>query len=266
MTACATVQTVGWMCGEAQRCTRKVTLGICSCITEFDMLRPLGTSVMQCLYKSMHWMGAWELDPQLRTQKALLLNGISASTRIATDYVRAGCTFVDFDGYKVARVQPGGLVSLVRCTFEGNTLTPFKFGAAVIEADASEAVDNSQVRLEGCTFRNTTPSSPILLADNRASSAHGVFYSDSASPTVCSFTGVDETLESSQCENSRPKPLSTSGSNFLTSSDEWFVEVQQVGCEQSWVFCLFCAMLCDRKQHIVYFFGRFSLLIPCRAS
>ena len=55
-------------------------------------------------------------------------------------------------------------MSLVQWTFAGNTLFPQDNGAAVIEASAFTG--SPQVRLEGCTFSNNTPSALLtLLAD-----------------------------------------------------------------------------------------------------
>ena len=96
--------------------------------------------------------------------------------------MRAGCTFADFDGYGTFHAAFDARVSLVQCTFADNTLFPSDFGAAVIAAGAF--LGSPQVRLEGCTFSNNTPSTlPTLLADHREADVgdEAVFYSDSPS-------------------------------------------------------------------------------------
>ena len=140
--------------------------------------------------------------------------------------MRAGCTFADFDGYRTLRARNDTRVSLVQCTFAGNTLFPEDFGdAAVIEAEAGAP----QVRLEGCTFSNNTPSTlPTFLADNRETDKEAVFYSDSASPSVCTYEGDDAFSTPPQCVDSSPLALDEAGADFLTPTDAWFVEVQQV--------------------------------------
>ena len=56
--------------------------------------------------------------------------------RMGTGGVCAGCTFADFDGYITFFAFGHPSVSLVQCTFAGNTLFPEDSGAAVIEAQA----------------------------------------------------------------------------------------------------------------------------------
>ena len=107
--------------------------------------------------------------------------------------MRAGCTFADFDGYRTLLAGEDARVSLVQCTFAGNTLFPFDLGAAVIQAYALSG--SPQVRLGGCTFSSNTPSTlPTLLADNREAEFgdEAVFYSDSSSPSVCTHEGRTE--------------------------------------------------------------------------
>ena len=145
-----------------------------------------------------------------------------------TGGVRAGCTFADFDGYRTLLAGFDARVSLVQCTFAGNTLFPEDFGAAVIEAEAF--FGSSQVTLEGCTISNNTPSTlPTLLADNREADVRNeaVFYSDSSSPSVCMYEG-DDTSSTPPCVDSSPLALDEAGADFLTPTDAWFVEVQQV--------------------------------------
>ena len=96
--------------------------------------------------------------------------------------VRSGCTFADFDGDRTFRAGSDARVSLVQCTFVGNTLFPSDLGAAVIEADAFRG--SPQVRLEGCIFSSNTPSTlPTLLADNRGADVRDEAVLDSASPS-----------------------------------------------------------------------------------
>ena len=143
--------------------------------------------------------------------------------------MRAGCTFADFDGYKTFLAESDARVSLVQCTFDGNTLFPYEWGAAVIVAGA--LFGSPQVRLEGCTFSNNTPSTlPTLLADNRGAEVgdEALFYSDSPSPSVCTYEGVDESSTPLPCVDSSPLALDEAGADFLTPTDAWFVEVQQV--------------------------------------
>ena len=141
--------------------------------------------------------------------------------------MRAGCTFADFDGYSTLVAFFDARVSLVQCTFAGNTLFPHDIDAAVIEASA--LLGSTQVRLEGCTFSNNTPSTlPTFLADNRQTDKEAVFYSDSASPSVCTYEGDDAFSTPPQCVDSSPLALDEAGADFLTPTDAWFVEVQQV--------------------------------------
>ena len=74
----------------------------------------------------------------------------------------AGCTFADFDGYSIVYTWLDAHVSLVQCTFAGNTLFPHQNGAAVIEA-ADAGKSSPQVRLEGCTFSNNVPYTLSLI-------------------------------------------------------------------------------------------------------
>lgn len=139
--------------------------------------------------------------------------------------VCAGCTFTDFDGNHVAYTQMGGTLSLVDCNFEGNNLFPSDYGAAVIQANAAA------VRMEGCTFNDNSPTSvPILLADNSDSAtANGVFYSDSTSPSVCMYVAAYKGAQTPPpCEHSSPKTLIEARSGFLTGSDAWLLDMQQV--------------------------------------
>ena len=142
--------------------------------------------------------------------------------------MRAGCTFADFDGDHTLLADIDTRVSLVQCTFAGNTLFPSDLGAAVIEASGSSG---SQVRLEGCTFSNNTPSTlPTLLADNREADVGNLalFYSDSPSPSVCTYEGDDWESTPPPCVDSSPLALEEAGSDFLATTTAWFVEVQQV--------------------------------------
>ena len=123
--------------------------------------------------------------------------------RMGTGGVRAGCTFADFDGYHPFVADHDRRASLVQCTFAGNTLFPDDYGAAVIVADASSGYP--RVRLEGCTFSNNTPSTlPTLLANNRGADVgdEALFYSDSASPSVCTYEGDDVSSTPPPCVDS----------------------------------------------------------------
>ena len=143
--------------------------------------------------------------------------------------MRAGCTFADFDGYNTLLAGVDARASLVQCTFADNTLFPSDPGAAVIEADASSG--SPQVRLEGCTFSYNTPSTlPTLLADHREADVgdEAVFYSDSPSPSVCTYKGDNDLSTPPPCVDSSPLALEKAGSDFLTTTNERFVELQQV--------------------------------------
>ena len=143
--------------------------------------------------------------------------------------MRAGCTFADLDGYRTFFAWGDARVSLVQCTFAGNTLFPWDYGAAVIQACA--LLGSPQVRLEGCTFSNNTPSTlPTLLADNRGADVvdEALFYSDSPSHSVCTYEGDDVSSTPPPCVDSSPLALEEAGSVFLAPTDAWFVEVQQV--------------------------------------
>ena len=142
--------------------------------------------------------------------------------------MRAGCTFADFDGDHTLLADIDTRVSLVQCTFAGNTLFPSDLGAAVIEASGSSG---SQVRLEWCTFSNNTPYTlPTLLADNRGADVvdEALFYSDSPSPSVCTYEGNLLTNPSPTCVNSSPQALEEAGEGFINITDARFLELQQV--------------------------------------
>ena len=151
-----------------------------------------------------------------------------ASGSAETGGVRVGCTFADFDGERTFYIDVDARVSLVQCTFAGNTLFADDSDAAVIEAYASE--NSPQVRLEGCTFSNNTPSTlPTLLADHREAGVddEAVFYSDSPSPALCTYTG-DHASPTPPCVDNIPLSLEEADANFLTTTNAWFMEVQQV--------------------------------------
>lgn len=146
----------------------------------------------------------------------------------------ADCTFADFGGSFVATAYNGGSISFVRCSFDGNTLYPSLDGTSVIGA----ANAGSLVRLEECTFSDNTPTTaPTLLVDNREcelclfvdDTSDSLIYSDSQSPSVCTYNEGSDFDEPLPCDTSAPKTLAEStGAGFLTASDAWFLQVQQV--------------------------------------
>ena len=128
-------------------------------------------------------------------------------------------------------------MSLVQCTFTG--MHPTSSASAVIEAayqNSRNVVVDQKVRLENCTFSNNTLSMlPTLLANNKgsqpppqASIDAAVFYSDSASPSVCAVYEGDDRSTPLPCVNRSLLPLEEAGDGFLTASSEWFLEVQEV--------------------------------------
>lgn len=161
----------------------------------------------------------------------------------------AGCTFADFDGYRVAHAVLGATVSLVDCSFEGNRIFPVNSGAAVIDADGASGFGNTKVRLEGCTFSSNSPTTmPTLLADFReAATDVVVFYSNSASPPVCTYKGPDFPSPLPPCEISSPLSLAQAGSRFLTASDAFLLEAQEV------CFALvFCCNFASTRIHYMH--------------
>lgn len=155
----------------------------------------------------------------------------------------ADCTFAHFEGHKVTSAYWGGSVSLINCSFLGNSLLntddiPQK-NAAIILADEGdeflpEFKPDTAISIQQCIFGGNSPISlPTLLADDRGavvstmSQTEAVFYGDPTAPAVCTYTGATDTL-ATDCDKSRPEPLSAAGSRFLTASDPWFLEVQQV--------------------------------------
>lgn len=130
----------------------------------------------------------------------------------------------------------GGTVSLVGVTLQGNTIidTGTSDNDALVLADAGDDEDtpatspDTQIRMEGCTISgNTKTSRPTLLADNRGVEyAQGSFFSDTATPQVCAYTGAEGAA--TKCTMSTPQPLSAAGNRFLTASSAWLVDTQEV--------------------------------------
>lgn len=133
----------------------------------------------------------------------------------------------------VAFAHEGASVSLVNCTFEGNSIDAGTSGDTIIRTDDDASVQvngGAEVRLEGCTFSNNTPLTvPALLADSRgADTGVLVFYSDSAFPPVCTLEGPDENSVPPPCDNSSPNTLAEAGDSFLNDSNAWLLSVQEV--------------------------------------
>lgn len=61
--------------------------------------------------------------------------------------MHADCWFVDFDANKVLDASPGVGVALINCTFDNNTIIANDHGAAVIQADAGGAENDTTVWL-----------------------------------------------------------------------------------------------------------------------
>lgn len=140
--------------------------------------------------------------------------------------------FDQFGAHRGIDVSPGATLSLVRTIFEEIQLYPAPGqGSAVIRIRMRKDGGSAHVRLHGCTFSGIetldgeAPS--ILVADNRgASTAEGVFYSDSGSPEVCVYTGSP--FDRLRCESSAPKPLSEAPDSFLSSGSPFLVSTKQV--------------------------------------
>lgn len=85
------------------------------------------------------------------------------------------------------------------------------------------------MRLQGCQFSGNTATLPELLADNREDpTTKGAFYSDSPTPTVCSYEGNSADTAPPACIDSAPFPLSAAGTGFLTPGEQWLVDVREV--------------------------------------
>lgn len=141
-------------------------------------------------------------------------------------------------------------MSLVGCSFERNTLFPSDIGSSVIEADANDPAErDTEVRLEGCTFSNNTPSTlPILLADNRAEDfVEGVFYSDSTFPSVCAYEGPVWPSPPPPCVTTSPKQLELADTvGFLNTSNAWLLKVHEV------IYLGFLPVITNSAMHSVF--------------
>lgn len=189
--------------------------------------------------------------------------------------VAAGCAFTDFDTYAVAGTYTGSTASLVDCVFEGNTMYPLVWGAAVFEAESDAQSGPVSVRLQGCTFDNTLNSVPTLLRDKRDKVAVVEFYSDSPTPEVCTYEGADESAEPPPCIITPPLPLEQAGNEFLTLANPWLVETQLVrhpswasGCFSETMKCSFVALRpsCIRNHAIYLHLLRFPPIMPMSLS
>lgn len=88
---------------------------------------------------------------------------------------------------------------------------------------------DAKVRLQACTFSKNTPATtPILLADNRgAAYRKAMFFSDLPAAPVCVF-GRNSTGTPPPCKIRAPGGLLESGRGFLSGSNTWLLQVQQV--------------------------------------
>ena len=70
----------------------------------------------------------------------------------------AGCTFADFDGHSSVYAADDARLSLVQCTFAGNTIFPGQL-SSVISASGGpvDFVGSSKVRLEGVHVQQQLP-------------------------------------------------------------------------------------------------------------
>ena len=151
-------------------------------------------------------------------------------------YVRADCLIADFQTNQVIDLKWGASVTVINTSFDGIRL-PDVDGASIIRVSADER-GNSYVRLEGCEFNSTlvegdpdTPdaSTQFLISDNRdAGAARGMFYGDSATPSVCVYQGSSD-FQLPPCEYEATLPLEDAPPYFLSRTSENLVEVQQVG-------------------------------------
>lgn len=167
----------------------------------------------------------------------------------------ADCTFAEIGSTRaIVRIASGSTLSMVNCIIANNTISQRDddgagdYTDAVIQAEAyighrddttSGQRPDTEVRLEGCTFSGNNPATlPTLLThDSGYTDSEGtddgqflaVFYGDSSSPSVCDFP--EGTLHDHEmpCNESRPRPLSEAGDTFLTASNPWLLQTQQVG-------------------------------------
>lgn len=123
----------------------------------------------------------------------------------------------DWGGYGVIGVGNSGHVSLENCSFTGNEIYNNNYGAAVVQANALADADGStEVRLQGCSFSDNSPSTlPVLLADNRAGDrSKGLSFSDDAL-LVCSYEGPMKGQPLPPRVYSAPAALGSSGDGGL---------------------------------------------------
>ena len=152
----------------------------------------------------------------------------------------ADCIFADFDGNKITSAYWGGKLSLVDCTFQGNTILGTDANGAVILADAGDVRPDTEILLDGVAFKENT--TPVLLADNRgADTSQASFYGDISGVTgtgsKCVFDGADEKSASPVCESLTAKGLSLAGTGFLTTESPWLLDVQEVRWSQPALAC-----------------------------
>lgn len=119
-------------------------------------------------------------------------------------YVCADCAFIDLAGHRTAYVWQGSNASFVDCTFANNTIfdDDSYYGAATVVAHAGSRGDIN-VKMQGVTFADNSPTHANLLADNRGVLLiEGRFYTDDDEP-VCVLEGQTRNQASNRFVNNQ---------------------------------------------------------------
>lgn len=146
-------------------------------------------------------------------------------------------------------VTASASASFVDCDFVANYLYVDVWGSAVIEAGSwgpfDQGHDNTEVRLEDCTFQGNTGDQEevhTLLVDQRAGTTNvPVFYSDSPAPEICVFQGPVFNSKPPACQLGTAKALDDAQDvvasdtawdpGFLSASDPWLKQAEEVSSD-----------------------------------
>lgn len=163
-----------------------------------------------------------------------LASQAGCSSDLTHDTLLADCTFADFEATQIIWVTDEAQLSLAVCQVDNNFILSKPsalFGAAIIIADSRCSRTDVQVRLQNCVFEEHARSEgPALLADNRGASKQALFYSDSISPSVCTFNGPSAKSPKT-CDGTAPQEpllLAAAGGGFVSASDAWVLKTLQV--------------------------------------